>query len=305
VESKLAHLRPTTIPEMLDRLFHVFLARPLVFLSLSGLYAVSELFAGLVAQRALQPGAGSTLLLIEVLLRLIGEWCCAGAALAAFQVTLFPARPLTLHVTLMAALPRFPQFLLTRFVLVAIVIGLGYIVPLRLLEAQQPDNVSYLHATLAVVSVFAAIYAAAHWYLASLLIMVEGRYFLRAAVRSNELMRLRFRKWDSALIRLLVCLTLPAAILVSVVLPFEGVAWYLSGKLAAPGAPIGPYAGAWLPVQSLIILLCSPLMWICSALIYCECRMRDEGLDFQVHLLERGAVPSEIGGDEIPLPIQP
>jgi hypothetical protein len=300
--SGLAHLRPTTPMEMIDRVFLVIGTRPKLFAALALMFALPPLLLQLF-QAFIPPKSGdspdSIVLFATVAASLLIQWANAAVIAAAFQTLLFPARPLAAKAALRGALDRLFYLILTRFLVVSALIVLGLLLPQQLLSGNGGEP-GFISVAIAAWSVGAAVYFGFGWALVPMVVMIERKSFVKAMLRSMDLMRLKFRKavvfGDSALRRLLLVLIVPAAIYLFGQILVQGISLLATGQILFMWSAKVIQSS---PAHRLVYLFDAgvsfavsffALPWLYSGLVmlYAECRMRHEALDIQVRLLTRG-----------------
>jgi hypothetical protein len=293
--SDLRHLRPLTLPEMLDRAYALLARNASFFIVCSVVYAANEL--GLAIFRKLGGSSesvqrwGSAL---YVGLSFVGELGYAVAIAGAFQATLFPKRVLSFKALVRAIAPRLPAFLLTRLLLSLCFILFAMVIPMQVLGAKTASGSRIIPGMVAAFSIVIAVRILFVWALVPLTLVVERRSFVRAALRSGELMQTNFggeERMDSAYTRLLCGILLPLLVGITIVAVMQG--WNVMvhrPMLNLLDLPFDNEERTAAPVaRGLIALFCTPLVWVLITTLYAECRMRRDGLDFQVRLIESGA----------------
>lgn len=279
VAGELAHLRPTTPLELLDRIFSVVARKPFVFAGLACLYAAPLLLLGLVAVALkLDDARASQVLLLALLLQ---QWPAAAVVVAAFQSAVFPHKKLSLLLALRASLERLPYFILTRALALIVIISLAS-VP----SALNMAEIGWYATPVAIWALFAAVYLLILWALLPIVVMVERRAFVRAMARSAELMRGVFKPgWivgDTAFRRLVLMAAVPFALVICLEVVPE--CW----SLASDRNLDTRFALLTLVLSFVVDLVFAMYAYVGLTLLYMECRMRREALDLQVRLLANG-----------------
>jgi hypothetical protein len=289
-QDNLTHLRPCSTLEMLDRVFAVYRARPVLFTSLGFLYALPS-FAltigmafyygpGLTPEeiaRRITPWAAAALLL--------AQWPNAATISAAFQTLLFPRRSLAFGTAIRGSLSRLPPLILTRLAIMAMIVMIGFGLPVELRRSQ---SAGVLQQGLAIWLILLAVFMTMSWALVPAVVMIERRWFVDAMARGFQLMRMKYSPGvagDGAMRRLLVLALFPICAWLACRLPIEAVCLAQYGKLSvdAPANDMLIIADACATL--LVTAFLEPWIYIALVVLYCECRMRREGFDIQMRLL--------------------
>lgn len=241
---------------------------------------------------------------VPVALMVAGELAYAVAIGCCFQALLFPGRVLSVRAVVRATAPRLPAFLLTRLLLQLVLGALLLLIPTVLLRSGVGGSLKAVNAMLAACSVLLGIWLTLCWGLVPVTIIVERKAFMRGTLRGMELMQTSFGKtmWrDSAVLRAIAAL-IPVAIAVVTVIA-AAQAWNV--YMAKPLLSVLDVAGdlerrAACVTRGVISLLCMPLMAAMLTTLYVECRMRRDGMDFQVRLIENKATMPDLAAGELP-----
>jgi hypothetical protein len=286
--SKLAHIRPCTPVEMLDRAFWVFCLRPRLFVACACAAALPGLFGLFAADRsgetALPPAALGA---AYFLLYLVSELADACATAGAFQMSLHPERPLLISALVRSAFARLPLYILTRLMLFLPIIWFGMAMPLTLWISGKRTSETWFAAMLAAAGVLLAIRLFYHWVLAPSVVLIEKRGLFAALMRSMVLMRWPYRspiRGDGSALRLAM-IALPVATAMTALtglglavgLHFDGPE-FLHGWPRSNGRPLF--------VASAALGMATAIWWPSVAVLYMENLMRREALDVHVRLLE-------------------
>lgn len=295
----LVHLRPTTSIELLDRAFEILRMRPALFAVLaiiaSSRDAATYIVFALHGPMAEGQAYAFYILFSLTLLFIVSQWAIAAIIASAFQLLLFPTRPLAFRTAMRGAAERLLPLILTRMLAWLVLLGLGFAIP-QMLIAQ--NNAGGIGAFLSLWSLGAAVFFGLQWALVSVVVMIEKRAFVRAMLRSMELMRLKWRRGffgDGALRRLLLILLFPGVLLAAGQAASQLVSRAITGQwmLKFPeNTAVILTNGAISFVVSAIV---TPWLYAALVLLYAECRMKREALDIQVRMLARGetAKPEE------------
>lgn len=313
----LRHLRPLSVAEMADRAFALMFQRPGMVLALAAVVAAPEIFYVLARVSGIFAGDASRLFAIFLLLTLMGTWAQGAAIAGLFQTYLFPKRALTAKSLAKVSFERLPAFFLTLFVLYELIVApLLVVIPHGLLTgAGSPPGTTPapLSATTIVVSLFSIFLGARlaiGWMLVPAAVMIEQRSFFRSALRSSELLFSPFRDKAGRLSGAWPRLSLLLALLFLGMATCYALLNLACLAFAKPG--FSPLQYIFAPTYlsdlkqdatrqallassyALFSLVVAPLMWCGTVLLYTECRIRREGLDFQVRLIEGGVIAPEM-----------
>lgn len=292
--SDMRHLRPLTGPEILDRAWALFADRwrvlvPCVLIVSAATLAQAWFVAG---KSPLGEGAKTGILLV---LFAFAELAAAIALSTCFQGWLYPRRMLDMEPLARASFNRLLPFVVTRLVFYFVAMMFLLSIPVWLLTQGAKSYSPVLCAVLAAGSIMAGLALLLHWALASMVVLVERKGLFTGLNRSMELMRTGAANAlgvPPPVLRLLLGL-LPALLVVATgYLIADG--WFaqrtgtsLRATILADGfTPSAQFA--FYAAQAGVLLFLFPVMWPLMAVLYTDCRMRREGLDFQMRLLENG-----------------
>lgn len=283
-QDKLAHLRPTTLPEMLDRIFFLLKKNAVFFLAASGLSILAEVFLISFSADSWAEANQPFYYVIYFPLEVLRIWAVGMGLLFALQYSLFPDRPPAFKAAAKSVFYCVPSVF---FVLLAIgfamVMFLGILQPFEEVAADP-----WGRGSLALGFFLLGLLLAMRWSLAPLLIIMEGAGIFAAIARSRDLMRAGFGggTGQSITARWISVAGLSAGVaLVTAILVMAGL--YFSGRINGDlvfGNPELKRAALQAYVVGLFIA--QPIYWAGIALIYTEIRVRKDGLDFQLRLAE-------------------
>lgn len=286
------HLRPTTMPEMLDRAYSVAIRFGLLLWFGSFIHASSHLAAIVLNQF---PGArvDSRYGVAAVFLghNLISYLMSAIAFLAIFQGLTFPMRSLSMKALFRTALKKLPGFVLADL-LYLVIIFTTTIVAWGFISAARLPGAGSMLAVVAVVATVFALWMAIRLCLAPLVCLIEDSNPITAFGRSWQLTSTRTRtgtgRRDRPPVLWLAIMALPMLIAATC---FGLVALYGYDQLGVR-FPITDWRRA--PVTNLLdlgaflaIWVAAPLYWTGLMAFYVEYRMRHEALDFHLRIRER------------------
>ncbi|MBX7244373.1 MAG: hypothetical protein K1X53_02675 [Candidatus Sumerlaeaceae bacterium] len=291
--SAICHVRPSTPMELMDRAFLVVRARFPQFLLLGFLFALPE-FAATVLFTYIHGVPDDSELAQQFLgwlsaAFLLQQLPNAVVILLAIQAFMFPRRPIRLVPLTRAALINLPLLILTRILAFIILFLLANIL-LGALGGELGSPGSLLGLFVASWVGAALAYLFLMWMLMPPVALIESRGFFRGLGRSVELMKQRFRAgWpgDLPVVRLLGILLVPGIGILLGQLVVQGTSYALTGTNAffGPTTPTVFLISAGVNFITKMSVEC--WMYVAVALLYLECRMRREGLDLQVRLLQR------------------
>ena len=300
----LRHLRPATIPEMADHTFTLLARRGNALLLLAMIAALPDLFLAVFRVRQTGELLPAWQTALYLMLYILSEFSYAIALGCCFQTYLFPQRPLSFKALVRATVPRLPAFVLTRFVLQMAIVTLGGLLPTTLL-VHVPAAENYpVRVILAAACLLLTVRLLISWALVPVAIVIERKAFLGAAIRSSDLMRTPFSLkalQDSPAVRALLGF-LPALVAaLSIIAIAQVCATALDRPLITPTDVAGlrdRKAGCF--VRAALELFWTPLLATLLTTLYVECRMRRDGLDFEVRLIENNAGPTSAMESELP-----
>jgi len=293
--SSLRHLRPLTTPELLDRAFAI-LARRLPIFILCSLLTCAWPFLNcwlVLYPERLSPGLQTGALLT---LFLIGELATAIALASAFQTWLYPQRLLDNEPLAKAAFNRLLPFVVTRLVISIVAVTLFLSVPGWFLSREGAVGAARIgYAAGAAASVVFGLALLLHWSLSPMIVLVERKGVFTGLNRSFELMRSGATgplEVPPPIRRLLAIVPLIVLVAVTTVaISFGATYWRGDGAILE-----AVRQWEWTPTLKFTSLLGEattwlfvyPVLWPFIAVLYVDCRMRREGMDFQMRLLENG-----------------
>jgi len=284
--SPLAHLRPCTAMEMLDRTAAVLCKRWKLLVPLGLLYALPEslTLAGIVAavEQTGQPSLSDRLAPLFMVAWLVSQGPGAALILATINGYIFADRPIGLWMSLRHALPRLPHLILTRLYIMFTLVLLMLPAATLIMPSETAADTSVPMLLLALGGLVAAALLGIFSILAPPVVMVESRFFFRAIGRSIHLMRTTFRRGlpgDRPALRFLLLLVIPGLLYAGTQVVVNGLSYQIAGTLVF-GLDYHPTV--WL--ASAVLMLPARLiagLWLCAgvSLLYLECRMRTEGFD--------------------------
>lgn len=278
--------------ETLDRMLVLLWRQKAFLIACAAVFALPEFALAVFRRLTTEPGLQRWGAGLYLGLSVAAELAYAVAIAGCFQASLFPKRALTVQALIRATAPRLPGFVLTRMLLGFAFLAFAIIIPKELLRSQASGPVQPVRVAVAAILVIFGFHLLFSWALVPLTIVLERRIFIRACIRSVELMRTRLGggSFDSSSMRLLLGV-LPA-LLVGATLVTAVQTWNLLTHrplLIVLELPFETERSAAYIARGLIALFCTPLVWVLITTLYVECRMRRDGLDFQVRLIESGA----------------
>lgn len=292
--SPLAHLRPCTSMEMLDRTTAVLRSRWKLLLPLGLLYALPESLAlmAIVAAVEWTGNTGLTDSLATVLLAawLLSQWPNAAIIIVSINGFIFADRHANLWASLRHALPRLPYLILTRlYIMFTLVLLL--LPSLTIIMPSGPGTDGTVPVfLLAVAGLVAAALLAIFCILTPPIIMVEQKAFFRAMGRSILLMRASFRRGipgDRPALRLLLLLVIPAVAYAGTQAVVNIMSYQIAGE---PALSLDYHPLVLLAMAALLLparLVSGLWLYTGICMLYLECRMRTEGFDLAVRLQAR------------------
>jgi hypothetical protein len=288
VPAKLAHIRPCTPPELLDRAFWVFGQRPGLFLACALVTTLPGLFCLAAYTESVEASSSPLKMAFYVLLFLLAELADACGTAAAYQTALHPDRPLKLEPLLNATFARLGIYVLTRMMMFFPVVWFGLFIPTRLLISETAGTQNTALMLLAAAGVLLALRLFTQWVLVSAVVLVERIGHFKALQRSSALMGWRYESpfWGDGPAARLMLLCLPP-LLAS--LGLAGLCILIYYQVAGAGA-VNTWARNGLGLFFLFSAttgLASALWWPGLAVLYIENLIRREAFDIQVMLLER------------------
>lgn len=286
----LAHIRPTTAMEMVDRVFEIMRRHLPFMMGLGALYALPTLLVGTWV--ILRDGnADDALTRVALVGAVVAKQLpLAALAIAAFQAALFPGRILLPAPAFRSAFALLPQFMVIVLLIVLMLMGFAVVLPAML--SRTAGAGSPLGLILAPMSMAMGLFVTLAYSLAPIVVLVEKRWFFAALGRSAELTRLVFRRGlvdgDSPFRRVALVALFPLA----ATLAAEGLARMLvvAASTRAPSVAAGTITGDMfsLLIACAVSVVTAPALMCGLALVYIECRVRLEALDLQVRLVEIG-----------------
>lgn len=286
------HLRPTTMPEMLDRAYSVATRFGLLLWFGSFIHASSHLAAIVLNQfpgaRVDSPYGVAAVFLGHNLL----SYLVSGIVfLAIFQGLTFPLRSLSMKALFRTALKKLPGFVLADLLYLVIIFTTAIVAWGFVTAARHPGAGPGL-VVVAVIATIFALWMAIRLCLAPLVCLVEDGNPITAFGRSWQLTSTRIQagtgRRDRPPLRWLAIMTLPMLIAATC---FALVALYGYDQLGVR-FPITDWRRA--PVTNLLdlgaflaIWIAAPLYWTGLMAFYVEYRMRHEALDFYLRIRER------------------
>jgi hypothetical protein len=277
------------LPELLDRAFALAIRLFPLFFILALFSAQADLVLAAIRHFSRNPRLLHLQVPIYLPLTILGHLAYAIAVAYAFQSLLFPARPVCLRAIFEAAVPRLLIFFLTREVLGTIVQVLIFQAPGTLMALRSTPSTHWLHATLAAACVLIGIRLAISWALVPLVVMVERKGFLRAALRSAELVNYRpdSEPWSRRIWVWTLLLALPAVLAgASTVAGMECWAWFTGRPTITLAEWFDINRTSAFVARGVLFFALSFCVWPVLTVLYVECRNRRDGLDFQVRLIE-------------------
>lgn len=288
-ESPFAHLRPTTVPEMLDRAYCVA-ARFWPYLWGGGIvYGADHLLKIFLSTTEVLPSGDPWRVAATLGMALLGDFAAAVALLAAFQGLIFPLRPVAARAIFRTALRKFPGYFLSHLAYVITVAFCG-LMAWQFMRTGLGDESDRTILLLAGVLAGITPVLAFRLCLAPIACLIEDGTPLASFRRSWQLTAawprgVRLRK-DRPLVRLLITLALPVVLALLIFVAGLALGYYgLNLPLPVRGKP----AGASLLLDGIAFVATAaalPLLWVGLMSIYIEYRMRLEALDFYLRLRE-------------------
>ncbi len=278
---------------MLDRAFALLARRWHLFLPLALVFGAPDLALALCRRFVHAPQLLRWTSALYLALGLAGELAYAIAIAASFQTLLFPQRVLSVPALVKATMPRLPVFLLTRLMLTFAFFTFALIIPVGLLRIPPGTQLNPFQAGIAALSVLIGLRFLLSWALVPLAIIVERKAFFSASIRSSELMRSSFgtrTSLDNPSWRLLAGIA--PALVAGITLTAAVQGWNFATDrplLDLINLPFETERSTACILRGLIAICCTPLVWAAISTLYVECRMRRDGLDFQVRLIERAS----------------
>lgn len=289
-DSPFSHLRPSTIPESLDRGLAV-LFRFAPFLFLASFVAGSDYLLSLILNHVQgvdleHPGLAAAMLL----LMLLGDFASALSLLIMFQGLLFPLRPLSAKALLRTALRKLPVYFFTQFLyLTAVVFCL--LIAYGSFTARVGISHEMLRSGVGILAMMLACWIAIRLSLAPVVSLIEETWPIAAFIRSMQLTAslpsVDGQRRDSPVVRWFALVLLPASITVLLFAVTLYVA-YLSPRVTLPLRWDNP---AVIDLKNIFAFLAAflalPFFRAGLMTLYIEYRMRHEALDFYLRLRER------------------
>jgi len=288
-EKPFAHLRPTTIPETLDRSLDVtFRLGPLLFLA-SFIYASNYLVS--IASYYI-PGFHTSTPIIAaglLLLMLLREFVAAISFLAVFQGMLFPLRPLSGKALLRTALRKLPAYFFTQ-ILYMIAVVFFAIISWGFLTSQTPTMSHSIQSAFALATLFIGLWVTIRLSLAPVVCLIEETSPWQAFKRSHYLTS-TFKvapggRRDSPVTRYILITLFPLSIVTVLAAGFilYGTAIGMSWPVQLDDPQVKLMLGYFGFIASFAAL---PFYRSGLMALYIEYRMRHEALDFYLRLRER------------------
>lgn len=282
---QLAHLRPTTVPEMLDRIFLIIKKNWVLFFCLSGLSIIANIFVLTVPLKSFDDNNKYIYYLLYFPLEILKSWCVGMGLLYALQYYLFPFRPTAFKSaakTVFLCLPA--VFFTTLIVAFASIMFIGVLVPIEE-TMKKPVGAFMISLGFFIMGMIMAM----RWSLAPLLVIMERLTIFQSLRRSRELMNAYFSGgWQQGLTFRWICivvLMLIVAILVS--LPCLAAMVWMGRMPLSYDLRNEEVVNALLHAQLVGIFFAQPIFWAGMALLYAEIRVRKDGLDFQLRLANK------------------
>lgn len=289
--SPFAHLRPTSAPEMLDRLFALLVRFLPWFIATGLLSSILNIYEHFTGAMDLNQPVNAALLLASLL---VSVYLQNFVTLILFQGYITPQRPLALRSLAWVALKRVPVVAILALLSVAITMML-IVLPVRTGEWLLPlmPRAGAIAAAVAVAIVLT--FTALHYWLIMVVAVVENRNPWHCLTRSVELMRSfrcpEPRLIDRPLVRLLLLL-LPVLVVAAVVA--AAAYWHGVFRLQLPHLLDleNPAVYRWYNIwMTILLFFVAPMINAGAVLLYVESRMRREAMDFYLrirHLRQTG-----------------
>jgi len=288
-EKPFAHLRPTTIPETIDRSLDVtFRFAPLLFLAsliYSSDYLVSIAPYYIRGFHTSTPAIAASLLL----LMLFREFAAAMSFLAVFQGILFPLRPLSAKALVRTAIRKLPAYFFTQ-ILYMIAVVFFAIISWGFLTSQSPAISHTIQSAFALGTLLIGLWVTIRLSLAPVVCLIEETSPWQAFKRSHYLTS-TFKtapgeQRDSPVTRYILITLFPLSIVAVLAVGFIiysaaiGMSWPV--ELDAPQVKLMLGYFGFIASFAALPFYRSGLM-----ALYIEYRMRHEALDFYLRLRER------------------
>ncbi len=289
-QNPFAHLRPSTVPEMLDRaLVAAMRFGPLLWFT-SFIFAADHLlplFVGHLPEgEATTPAIAATILG----LMLLGEYSSAVAYLALFQGMLFPLRPLSPKALLRTGLRKLAGYFIAHLLYltaVAMVIMTAY----GFFTARNGIGGAGMHWVSGGVAALFGLWLMVRLCLAPIASLIEDCNPMKAFARSWHLTSTRsgsgVSKPDIPPLRWLAISALPLMLSAALAAAVSAYAYWALGVRWPVDWNSEPVAWALNLFLFLVMLISGPLYWAGIMSLYVEYRMRHEALDFYLRLRER------------------